>query len=66
MSHTDPRIGRRVRLISCSDGYTRLTPGEEGTVTFVDDMGTVFVKWDSGSRLGMVAEAGDRFELLPA
>lgn len=48
-------IGKRVRLISTSDPYTRLVPGTEGKVTFVDDAGTVFVDWDDGSSLGMVA-----------
>jgi len=46
--------GKRVRLIRCSDPYTKLTPGEEGTISFADDMGTVHVRWDSGSSLGLV------------
>lgn len=57
-------VGERVRLISCSDPYTKLQRGDEGTVDFVDDWGTVFVKWDSGSSLGLVEEAGDRFEVI--
>ena len=47
-------IGRRIRLVSTTDEYTTLKPGDEGTVDFVDDTGTVFVKWDNGSSLGMV------------
>ena len=57
-------VGERVRLIYCSDPYTRLQAGEEGTVDSVDDWGTVFVQWDSGSNLGLVEEAGDRFEVI--
>jgi len=57
-------IGKRVRLIHCADPYTKLTSGEEGTVTFVDSWGTVHVDWDSGSGLGLVEEAGDRFEVI--
>lgn len=57
-------VGARVRLIRCTDEYTRLTPGELGTVTFIDSMGTVFVKWDSGSSLGLVRQAGDDWELF--
>lgn len=57
-------VGDRVRLICCTDEYTRLAPGELGTVLYIDDAGTVFVDWDSGARLGLVAEAGDRFENL--
>ena len=55
--------GRRVRLISCSDPYTRLQPGSLGTVNLVDDMGTLHVHWDSGSRLGLVPDE-DRWEVL--
>ena len=57
-------VGRRVRLERCSDPYTRLQPGAEGTVTHVDALGTVHVKWDSGARLGLVPEAGDSWEVL--
>jgi len=60
----DHLVGRRVRLIRCSDPYTRLTPGVEGTVTFVDDFGTVHVDWDDGSRLGLVEEAGDAWQII--
>lgn len=36
------------------DPYSRLSPGEQGTVNLVDDTGTVFVDWDCGSHLGVV------------
>lgn len=57
-------VGKRVRLIYCSDPYTLLKSGDEGTVTFVDDWGTVHVNWDNRSGLGLVEEAGDRFEVI--
>lgn len=47
-------IGKRVKLIHTSDQYTKLVAGDEGTVSFVDDAGTVFVDWDSGSSLGLI------------
>lgn len=56
-------VGDRVTLIRSTDEYTRLQPGEQGTVTLVDALGTVHVDWDSGSRLGLVVEAGDAFEV---
>jgi hypothetical protein len=59
-----PFVGDRVRLVHCDDPHTRLEPGELGTVSSVDDLGTVHVAWDSGTRLGLVAEAGDRFEVI--
>jgi Domain of unknown function (DUF4314) len=46
--------GKRVMLIHCNDEYTKLSPGDLGTVSLVDDMGTVHVKWDDGSTLGLV------------
>lgn len=46
--------GCRVELVSMDDPYTKLKPGDQGTVSFVDDTGTVFVAWDSGSSLGAV------------
>lgn len=44
----------RVELVSMDDPYSRLSPGDRGTVKFVDDTGTVFVSWDCGSGLGIV------------
>jgi hypothetical protein len=55
--------GRRVRLISTTDPYTRLSRGDEGTISLIDDIGTVHVKWDNGSTLGLVPEE-DRWEML--
>ena len=46
--------GTRVELISMNDPYTKLKSGDRGTVSFVDDFGTVFVNWDCGSGLGVV------------
>lgn len=57
-------IGRRIRLDYTSDPYTSLKSGDEGTIDHIDDIGTVFVKWDNGSNLGLVAEAGDRFSFI--
>ena len=46
--------GTRVELVSMNDPYNRkLKPGDRGTVTLVDDMGTIFVDWDCGSGLGV-------------
>lgn len=60
----DPLVGKRVRLVHCDDPYTNLRAGDEGTVELVDDFGTVHVKWDNGSGLGLVSEAGDRFTVI--
>ena len=46
--------GTRVELVSMDDPYSRLKPGDRGTVKSVDDTGTVHVSWDCGSGLGVV------------
>jgi len=47
-------VGTRIRLKSCPDPYTKLSAGEEGTIKLIDDFGTLHVKWDNGSTLGLV------------
>ena len=47
--------GTRVELVHMDDPFnTKLTPGCRGTVRSVDDIGTVHVRWDCGSGLGVV------------
>ena len=47
--------GARVELVHMNDPYdTKLFPGARGTVVSVDDIGTVHVRWDCGSSLGVV------------
>jgi hypothetical protein len=47
--------GCRVELVSMNDPYNKtLKRGDKGTVTDVDDVGTVHIAWDSGSSLGAV------------
>lgn len=48
-------IGCRVELTKMNDPYrTDLVPGCKGTVRSVDDTGTIHVRWDIGSSLGVV------------
>lgn len=48
-------VGTRVELIHMDDPYNRkLVPGCQGTVRWVDDMGTIHVSWDCGSSLGLI------------
>lgn len=58
------QVGQRVVLLRCTDQHTGLKPGDKGTVFHVDSLGTVHVQWDSGSTLGLVPEAGDRFQVI--
>ena len=45
--------GCRVELIRMDDPQAP-PGGTKGTVTHVDDIGTIHVKWDNGSGLGVV------------
>ena len=56
--------GQRVALVSMDDPYTRLRPGDQGTVRYVDDIGTVHIAWDNGSSLG-AAYGEDMIRKLP-
>lgn len=55
--------GCRVELIKMPDPQTKLLPGDCGTVTSVDDIGTIHVTWDNGSTLG-VAYRADKVKRL--
>ena len=54
--------GKRIKCISMNDPHP-IAEGTEGTVELVDDMGTIHVKWDNGSRLGLVPDE-DKYELI--
>lgn len=45
--------GMRIRLIRMVDDPHPVPPGTCGTVDCVDGIGTIHVKWDNGSRLGL-------------
>ena len=46
--------GTRVELMEMNDPYRAMPRGLKGTVTMVDDTGTIFVDWDNGSSLGVL------------
>lgn len=47
--------GTRVELLHMDDPYRReMIAGLKGTVTGVDDTGTIHVHWDNGASLGVV------------
>lgn len=56
--------GTRIKLRNCNDKYTRIQPGTLGTITDVDDVGTIHVKWDGGGNLGLCYDDGDRWEMV--
>lgn len=46
-------VGARVRLVHMDD-HQAPQKGALGTVTKVDDIGTIHVSWDNGSSLGVL------------
>lgn len=55
--------GKRVRLIKMLDDYTKLKEGDEGTIQYTDDIGTIHVKWDNGEHLGLIPDV-DEYQIL--
>ena len=54
--------GTRIELTYMNDPQA-VPSGTKGTVDFVDDMGTIHMKWDNGRMLGLVLEV-DEFEII--
>ena len=61
-----PKPGDRIELVSTNDPATKLRPGSRGTVSDfpVDDIGTLNIKWDDGSTLGLNSKFGDRWRVI--
>jgi hypothetical protein len=50
--------GDRVKLTADPPDYGRfaLAAGDRGVVEFIDSLGTIHVRWQSGARVGIIAE----------
>ncbi len=46
--------GTKVELVSMNDVCANIPVGTKGVVSGVDDIGTIFVDWETGSHLGIV------------
>lgn len=52
--------GARIYLDRMADDEPRpIPPGTKGTVSNVDDMGTIHVHWDNGRGLGLIPDADE-------
>lgn len=47
-------VGKRIELTHMNDPYNPIPDGTRGTVERIDDIGTIFVKWDNGRTLGVI------------
>lgn len=54
-------VGKRIRIIEMK-GEDFIT-GTEGTITHIDDMCNIHVKWDNGSTLSVIPDE-DQYEIL--
>lgn len=65
MSTMPYQRGDRIALVRTTDLYTRLQPGDAGTVTGSDPaLGQLHVAWDGGSTLSMLLADGDEVRLI--
>ena len=55
-------IGKRIRINYMED-IQPVPEGTEGTITGIDDIGQIQVKWDNGSTLSVIDEIDD-YEIL--
>jgi hypothetical protein len=55
--------GDRVELIKMAHDPDPIPQGSQGTVTLVDDWGTIHVTWDSGRNLGLIP-GHDRWRVI--
>jgi hypothetical protein len=60
--------GDRVELVATTDPYTRLQPGDRGTISRVTDHPepSIDIHWDDGSALTILPGTGDRIRPLPS
>ncbi|MEA4875655.1 DUF4314 domain-containing protein [Anaerorhabdus sp.] len=54
--------GQRVECIDMQDAQA-VPSGTQGTIQFVDDMGTIHVAWDNGQSLGLI-DGEDSFKIV--
>lgn len=55
--------GARIEVIFSSDPFAPLPTGLQGTITFIDSLGTIHADWDNGRTLGLIPGEDD-FKLV--
>jgi hypothetical protein len=60
------KVGDRIQLIFINDTWTRLQPGDKGTVVEIEkesDETLIWVQWDSGERLALL-DPIDKYKII--
>lgn len=55
--------GMRVELQYINDESTELSAGDQGTISFIDDIGQIHVNWDKGSTIALLYDE-DHFVVI--
>ena len=58
-------VGTRLELINMTDPYAPVPPGTRGTVSYVDDIGQIGMKWDNGRSLSLIPGEDSYRRLTP-
>lgn len=56
-------VGTRIRLTKMCEEQQPVPEGTTGTVTDIDDIGTIHMAWDNHSSLGLI-ENVDKFSII--
>ena len=57
-------VGTRIQLDSMADDPNPIPSGTKGTVTYVDDVGTLHCKFDNSRSLGMCPEVDSFHKII--
>jgi len=60
------KVGDRIELVFINDTWTRLKPGDRGTVVKIEsesDETLIWVQWDNGERLALL-DPVDKFNVI--
>lgn len=57
--------GTKLQMITMRNEKYPVPPGTVGEVTYIDDIGSIHMKWENGSSLAIIPEV-DSFRVAPA
>ena len=60
----DIKVGDRVELLEMADSWTKLKPGDKGTIYKIDEnQELIWVDWDNGENLALLVDV-DKFRVI--